>query len=112
MNAPSPTSMVIASLIESALAPIFATMSAPLLARIEQLETKQENSVGATKEFFKNEAFGNAVMDVIESKSSDVVEALGDDLTEAIESARTESIENAVENAISNGSFSVEFSKY
>lgn len=115
MSNPSPTALVIASLIESALAPIFATMSAPLLARIEELE---KHSVALTDEDVQavieavvgSDMFDEAVLGVIEDRSKDVIDNLGDDLTDKINNA--ESINEAVSEVLRRGSFNIEFSRY
>jgi hypothetical protein len=81
MSTPSPTALVIASLIESLLAPVFTAMSAPLLKRIEALE---DNAHTPTEDEAK---FGAAVMSAIRARSSTVVDFLSEEIVERAVSA-------------------------
>lgn len=130
MNNPSPAALAIASLIEAAIAPIFATMSAPLLARIEKLE--KGNSLGEpTPEFVQktvelvfadarlnmqatidavlvDSKFDDAVINVLNDRNVDAMDNLIDNIKERI----SEDSEDKIASVLRNGSFSIEFSRY
>lgn len=103
MNTPSPTALAIASLIEAAIAPIFATMSAPLVARIEELE-KRPSVTG--------DAFDEAVLNVIRDAPGTVVDLVEDEVKELISAVTDSDIDDRIASVLRNGSFSVEFSRY
>lgn len=73
MNTPSPTALVIATIIEGALAPIFATLAAPLLARIDELEKRDART-------FDEAAFDAAVMTAIRNQPGAVVDFLAEEI--------------------------------
>jgi hypothetical protein len=123
MSTPSPTALVIASLIESLLAPVFTAMSAPLLERIKALEdvahTPDEKSLSERMDALETktaiaigEKFDEAVLECIRECPTEVLDAIEDELTEKIKTAREDSLEESVASVIRNGSFNIEFSRY
>ena len=104
MNTPSPAALAIASLIEAAITPIFNVLSAPLLARIEELEKRPSATTDGT--------FNEAVLAVIRDAPGTVVDLIDDEIKGLIDTASSDDIENKIASVLRNGSFSVEFSRY
>ena len=103
MNTPSPAALAIASLIEAAITPIFNVLSAPLLARIEELE-KRPSVTG--------DAFDEAVLNVIRDVPATVVDLIEDEIEERIRASNIDDIDDKIASVLRNGSFSVKFSRY
>lgn len=128
LTTPSPAALVIANIIENALAPVFAAMAAPLIARVDKLENvvhlgepspsfigKVRDAVMADENFdeavrsavLTHDHFDDAVLGVIDDRSSDVIEKLGEAMA-----ANTEGLSDRVSNVLRDGTFSISFDRY
>lgn len=108
MTNPNPIALAIATALEAILTPIMATLTAPIIDRIDKLEdvahTADEPDPDGNK-------FAEQVMKVLHDRSASAVDLLIDEINERAE-VNKESLSDTVAEIIRNGSFSISFTRY